>query len=108
MESFVLSQLRPILEFSKRRPAAYHFRDADNNREIDLILEARSGQIVAIEIKSAESPSKKDARHLSWLREQVGDEFYRGVVFHTGSIAYQLDERIWALPICTIWQPQGA
>jgi hypothetical protein len=40
-----------------------------------------------------------DARHLVWLRDQLGDRFVAGFVTHAGADSYELADRIWALPI---------
>jgi hypothetical protein len=61
------------------------------------------GRVVAFEIKASAAVDARDARHLEWLREALGDTFVAGVVFHTGSHAYALGERIHALPIGCIW-----
>ena len=34
----------------------------------------------------------------------MGEQFMVGVVRHTGPGAYPLGERIWALPISSLWQ----
>jgi hypothetical protein len=60
--------------------------------EVDL-LQRRAGT----------APTRKDARHLLWLRDELGDNRVRGVVFHTGTQPFELDDRIWALPIATLW-----
>jgi hypothetical protein len=44
-----------------------------------------------------------DARHLAWLRDELGDRFVAGAVFHTGPHAFPLGDRITALPISAIW-----
>lgn len=44
-----------------------------------------------------------DLPGLLWLRDQLGDAFAGGVVLHTGRHIYQLEDRIVAAPICTIW-----
>lgn len=56
-----------------------------NYDEIDLILEAPDGRIVAIEVKAGSTPDLSDARQLIWLRDKIGDQFVGGVVFHTGT-----------------------
>jgi hypothetical protein len=60
------------------------------------------GRHVGIEIKAASAPGPRDAQHLLWLREQLGERFVRGIVFHTGPQPFELGERIWALPICAL------
>jgi hypothetical protein len=43
------------------------------------------------------------ARHLVWLRDELGELFTAGVVLHTGPRPFRIDERIHALPICALW-----
>lgn len=64
-----------------------------NYDEIDLILEAPDGRIVAIEVKAGSTPDLSDARQLIWLRDKIGDQFVRGVVFHTGTRPFKLAEK---------------
>lgn len=104
IDTFVAAQLRPLLTLATPSVTAYHLRDANQRREIDLVLESASGQVVAIEIKAAESASVRDARHLAWLRDQLGSRFHRGIVLHTGALTYPLDDRIWAMPIAALWR----
>jgi uncharacterized protein len=56
-----------------------------------------------VEVKADAAPGRGDARHLLWLRDQLGDRFEAGVVLHTGPRTYQLEERIHAAPISTLW-----
>ncbi|MDO5068039.1 MAG: DUF4143 domain-containing protein [Propionibacteriaceae bacterium] len=105
VETFVLAQLRPLL-----RPdvQALHFRDANGHREVDLVLESTAGRIVGVEIKAASTATKQDARHLAWLRDQLGEQFVRGVVLHTGPMTLPLGDRLWAMPIARLWRsPMG-
>jgi len=46
----------------------------------------------------------RDARHLAWLRDELGTNFQRGIVLHTGATTYPLGERLWAMPIAALWQ----
>ena len=59
--------------------------------------------VVAVEIKAHSAPTPHAARHLVWLREQLGDRFLAGVVLHTGPRIYRLDDRVVAAPIASIW-----
>ncbi|MBL8944098.1 MAG: hypothetical protein JNK45_13160, partial [Myxococcales bacterium] len=49
------------------------------------------------------APGPDAAKHLAWLRDELGDRFVAGVVLHTGPRAFALGERIIAAPICTLW-----
>jgi len=103
IETYVLAQIRPELELAGFTPHLYHLREKNGRHEIDLIAELSGGDVVAIEIKSSAAPTRGDARHLEWLREQLGDRFLAGAVLHTGPRPFRLSERIFALPICTLW-----
>ena len=104
IDTFVLAQLRPLLKLGSPTVTAHHLRDGNQTREIDLVLESASGQIVGIEIKAANTVQPRDARHLAWLRDRVGTSFHRGIILHTGATTYPLSERIWATPIAALWQ----
>lgn len=104
VESFVLSQLRPMLEQSQIQPIAHHFRDAKNDREVDVLLAAPSGEIAAIEVKAAAHVAAGDLRHLAWMRDRLGDRFSRGVVFYAGSRVRELGDRLWAVPLAALWE----
>lgn len=103
LETFVLAQLRPLLDTADRRVIAHHLRQQDGRREVDVVLEAADGQIAGIEIKASAGPTAHDARHLAWLRDQWGERFTAGVVLHTGKGSYSLGENITAVPICALW-----
>lgn len=104
IDTFVVAQVRPLLKLAAPSVTAHHLRDGNQTREIDLLLESADGQIVAIEIKAAGALELRDARHLAWLRDQLGDTFHRGLILHTGATTYPLSERIWATPIAALWQ----
>lgn len=103
LETFVLAQLRPLLGAGSRSPRAHHLRQQDGRREVDVVLEAADGHVAGLEIKASASPSTADARHLAWLREELGERFVAGVVLHTGAWTYRLGERITAVPIAALW-----
>jgi uncharacterized protein len=103
IDTYVTSQIRAEVELSDTRPQLFHLRQEDGRHEIDLLLEAPGGRVVAIEIKASSAPSLDDAMHLRWLRDRLGDEFVCGVVFHTGPQPIRLDERIHALPVGALW-----
>jgi predicted AAA+ superfamily ATPase len=103
VDTFVASQLRAELPLGRRRPRLFHIRDADGRHEVDLVAEFGGQQLVAMEIKADATPRPSAAKHLAWFRDQVGDQFVAGVVFHTGSRVYPLGDRIIAAPMATIW-----
>lgn len=102
-ETFVAAELRPHLEAASERTAMFHFRDRSGH-EVDFVLERR-GRIVGLEVKSATSVDRGDAKSLRWLRDQLGDSFHLGAVLYAGDLPFRIDDRIWALPISTLWRP---
>jgi predicted AAA+ superfamily ATPase len=108
LDTFVATQLRAEATVAECRPRLYHLRQEQGRHEIDLLAEISATRVIAIEIKASTAPRRDDAHHLIWLRDQIGDRFVRGVVLHTGPRVYELDERILAAPIATIWSSPAA
>lgn len=102
LDSFVMAQLRPEVEVSDLRPRVYHLREKNGRREIDIIGEVGAG-VVGIEVKATAGPRAADAEHLVFLRERLGAKFLAGAVLHTGVRPFVLSDRIFALPVCTLW-----
>jgi predicted AAA+ superfamily ATPase len=103
IDTFVASQLRGEVEVSATRPRLYHVRDTDGRHEVDIVAELAGEHVLAFEVKASSSVTAHDARHLAWMRDELGDRFIFGAVLHTGPRSYQLGDRIKALPISTIW-----
>ena len=103
LETFVTAQLRAEATVAAARPKLYHLRTEQGRVEIDIVAELRGQRIIGVEVKADSAPSGQDARHLAWLRDNLGDRFIAGVVFHTGPATYPLGNRIVAAPISTLW-----
>lgn len=103
LDTFVVAQLRPELVSSSRAPRLYHLRDQGGRHEIDCLAELAGDRVIAIEVKATAAPTRADARHLEWLREELGHRFLAGAVLHTGPASFPLGERLFALPICALW-----
>jgi hypothetical protein len=65
--------------------------------------ELSGGEVLGFEIKAAASVGRDSARHLTWLRDQLGDRFLHGFVLHAGPGLFELDDRITAAPIGSLW-----
>lgn len=103
LDTFVAAQLRPEAAVAECEPRLFHLRTHGGRQEIDILAELGGGRVIAIEIKASSAPRPADARHLVWLREELGDRFVCGVVFHTGPRSFDLGDRIVAAPIAAIW-----
>ncbi|MDQ1304494.1 MAG: uncharacterized protein QG671_321 [Actinomycetota bacterium] len=103
LDTFVFAQLRPELPGLGSQTRLHHLRTENGRQEIDLLIDLGSRGVAGIEIKASSAPTAKDAKHLSWLRDNLQDRFLGGIVFHTGPHPYSLGDRLWALPICLLW-----
>ena len=103
IDTFVAAQIRAELTIAASRPRWYHLRDKNGRHEIDLVIEFGGGRVAGIEIKAGAAPSRSDAKHLEWLRDELGERFVIGIVLHTGPRTFDLADRIIAAPISTIW-----
>ena len=103
LDTLVAAQLRAECALSIIGADMFHLRDANGRHEIDLLIEARDGRVIAVEVKATAAPSPADARHLEWLHERLGSRLAAGLLVHTGPQAFRLTERVLAVPIGSLW-----
>jgi uncharacterized protein len=103
LDTFVAAQIRAEIAASSADPRLYHVREEHGRREADILIETASGRVVAIEVKAAGTVTSADAGHLTWLRDEIGDPFTAGIVFHTGPHVFPLADRIVAAPVASLW-----
>jgi uncharacterized protein len=103
LDTFVAAQLRAELAASSNDPRLYHLREEQGRREVDLLIETAGGQLIGIEVKAAATVAASDARHLTWLRDEVGDAFAAGIILHTGPLVFPVSDRIIAAPVSALW-----
>lgn len=104
-ESFVVGELARQLTWCEESVEMFHFRDR-GGAEVDVVLEAADGRVVAIEIKSSSTPRSEDFRWLANMRDRLdraGGEFLAGVVLHTGVRRLSFGDRLIALPAADVW-----
>lgn len=107
LETFVAMELVKQITWSKIRPALYHFRTA-KGEEVDLVLEAPSGDLVAVEVKAAAGLGANDFRGLRTLAAISGRRFKRGVLLYLGDQALPFGQNLYAVPISSLWTWQVA
>ncbi len=103
LENFVLTELAARAAWSPEPTEMLHWRDSRARREVDLVLRRRDGALLAIEVTSAATVDADDARGINTLAERSADDFAAGIVIHTGRFTTQLDERVWAVPVSSLW-----
>lgn len=102
-DAFATAQLRAEIALMYPRPILHHLRTEAGRREIDLVIEIGGTRIVAFEFKAGVAPSLRDARHLHWLRDELGKDFVAGVILHSGPGIFELGNRVFAVPLCALW-----
>lgn len=102
LENFVLGELARQLSWAEEPVRLYHYRDRDQY-EVDAILERASGEVVAIEVKAAETVRADDFRGIRHLHRRLGDQLLAGFVLYAGRQALPFGDRLRALPISALW-----
>jgi predicted AAA+ superfamily ATPase len=103
LDTFVVAQLRPETIVAESEPRLHHLRTEAGRHEVDVVAELGGERGIGIEIKAAAAPSAADAKHLRWLKAELGERLVAGVVLHTGPRLYELPDGIIAAPISTLW-----
>ena len=102
LESFVGMELVKQASWAERSVRLHHFRTSAG-REVDFVLEDRTGGVAAIEVKAGATVGPRDVAGLRLLEEVLGDRFIRGVVLYGGSAVVPFGKRLAAWPIETLW-----
>jgi predicted AAA+ superfamily ATPase len=99
-ESLVTLSVRVFAQAAEAR--IYHLRADDGRHEVDLIVEGRGGEVVAVEVKLAATVDDNDVKHLRWLRERIGDRLQEAVVITTGPHAFRRKDGICVVPLALL------
>ena len=101
-ENFIVMELVKQITWSQEQLKLYHFRTHDQ-KEVDIVLESPSGNVVGIEIKLSSIVRKDDLKGLMALKESCGNDFHKGIVLYTGDKTLPFGDSFTALPITALW-----
>jgi predicted AAA+ superfamily ATPase len=104
VENFVYTELLKHTTYAKKSTKIYHYRDA--NFEVDLVLEQKNGNIIAIEVKSSSTIKPEHFKGLSKLAHNAGDKFLYGYLFYGGDkiLPFEQDGIVfWAIPLSSLF-----
>lgn len=104
LETFVFQELRRQASWREEPIAFHHFRDKDGV-EVDIVLEHNGQRLAGVEIKAAATVTAGDFRGLCKLKESTGKRFAAGVVLYDGEATVPFGERLFAVPIRSLWEP---
>jgi predicted AAA+ superfamily ATPase len=101
LENFAVTEVLKHAEWATTDTTSYHYRQREE--EIDLVLESRSGDLAAIEVKATASVSRSDMRALQKLRDRTGERFKAGIVLCACERTLPFGDRLWAVPVSGLW-----
>ncbi len=102
LENFVGIELAKAVDLDSGPSGLMHYRTSKGT-EIDFVLKAGDGRVVAIEVKATSAIEAADFRRFDRLRETLGPRFVRGVIFHTGERVLPFGDRLEAWPVSLLW-----
>jgi predicted AAA+ superfamily ATPase len=103
LETFVFQELRRQASWQEEAIAFHHFRDKDG-AEVDIVLERGGHQVAGVEVKASATVTAADFRGLRKLQDASGPRFAGGVVLYDGETSAGFGERLYAVPIRTLWE----
>ena len=109
LETFVLAELRKHLAVSGLSPFAdvFFYRQDRGGLEVDFVISnGVDGDLVAIEIKGAETITYSDYRNLIDFKRLVGKKCKRTIIMYSGNKKETLNEEVEAWPLSCLWSWQ--
>jgi hypothetical protein len=101
-ETFVATELERQAAWSPVPLTFWHYRERE--REVDVIVERPSGEIVGIEVKASASVRPRDFAGLAHLRDRLGPRLQAGIVLYTGEQTIPFGPNLWAVPLEALWR----
>lgn len=103
LETFVYQELRRQASWHDEPLSFFHFRDRDDF-EVDLVIERGARDLAGVEIKASATVRESDFRGLRKLRDTAGARFACGIVLYDGEVTTTFGDRLFAIPIRTLWE----
>ena len=100
-ETFVVNEIRKQLSWLDTTLGLYHYR-THQGKEIDLILENRNQEIIAIEIKASQTVTSNMSKNFAQIKADTGDKFKIGLIIYTGNSIEVLGDGVYAIPLSCI------
>jgi predicted AAA+ superfamily ATPase len=101
LETFVAGEVKRQATWAEVSIDVHHFRD-HGGAEVDLVLEARDGRVVGIEVKASSTVEGSDFKGLDFLHARLGSRFAHGVVLYLGDAVLPFGDRRTAMPITSL------
>ncbi len=101
VENFVYTELIKHQSHANVDINIYHYRD-QQKKEVDFVLEASNGEIVALEIKSGSSLKTEHFKGLVSLAKTMNGKIFKGIVLYGGDkiLPFRVENyQFWAIPL---------
>jgi len=102
LENFVTMELVKQAGWNRYHPEVFYFR-THAGQEVDVVLEAKDGKVVGIEVKAATTVKSGDFRGLQALQEAARKKLHRGIVLYQGKETVPFGKNQWAMPMDALW-----
>ena len=103
LEGFVGMEIARQLSWCDTRANMFHYRTKDKV-EVDIVLENRRGQVVAIDVKASATVRTEDFAGINHLAARLGDKLLVGLVLYTGHDTLSFGPKTRAMPISALWE----
>jgi len=100
----VFQELRRQASVLGQRLAFHHVREKNGASEVDIVIEHGARAQIGIEVKAGSTPRTRDLKGLKKLRDAVGERFVVGVLLYDGEHRLPMGDRLWAVPMCSLWE----
>lgn len=105
-ETFATIELDRQLAWSEMPGELFHFRSKDGT-EVDAVVDAADGRLVAVEVKARSTVRSEDFRGLRLRIDKAGARFHAGFLLYTGTENLMFGDRLRCAPISTLLTTVG-
>jgi len=99
-ESLAVQTVRVLAQACDAR--VFHMRTHGGEHEIDIIVERRDHQVIAIEVKLSGVVRPADVAQLNWLDQQLPGRVVDKVLINTGPYAYRRPDGVAVVPLALL------
>ncbi len=104
-ETFVATELERQASWLPEPLSFWHYREGE--REVDVVVERPSGEVVGVEVKAGATVRARDFAGLRHLRDRLGERMRAGAILYAGAQTLPFGEDMWAVPLQAMWAPGG-
>jgi hypothetical protein len=71
---------------------------------VDVVIENAADEVVGVEVKAKATVQRNDFSGLRRLADLAGENFMGGFLLYDGCDTLPMGQRLWAVPLSTLWQ----